>query len=372
MRETMADAHVPPTLLANQSDLQSLLAGVAQAPVVALDTEFVRESTYYAQLCLLQVATADHIACVDPLADIALDEFWQVVLRARPLTLMHAGRQDLELIWQHTGRLPEALFDTQVAAALLGHPAQIGYAGLVQRLLDVSLDKSHARTDWSRRPLAQDKLAYAADDVRYLLQIHALLEAQLHARGRLAWAQEDCAALLNPDLYQNPPDQAWHRVKGLRRLQGRGRAAARALAAWRETTAEWLDRPRRWVMSDEQLLALAAALPADAEAMAEVRGLPAGLVRRRGDELLAVLAQVPDSVADEIDPLPLDDAEKSQLNRLATLTRKLADELGIEPEVLATRAELTAAARGGREGRIFQGWRGEVLGDRLLEVLPSG
>lgn len=365
----MHDANIPPTLLASQPDLEALVAGLAQAQVVALDTEFVRESTYYAQLCLLQVATAGHIACVDPLAGIELEEFWKVVLRASPLTLMHAGRQDLELIWQHTGRLPEVLFDTQVAAALLGHPAQIGYAGLVQRLLDIVLDKSHARTDWSRRPLPQDKLAYAADDVRYLLEVHERLDAELHARGRRAWAQEDCAALLNPALYQNPPEEAWHRVKGLRRLQGRARHAARALAAWRETTAEWLDRPRRWVLSDEQLLALAAALPTDAQAIGEVAGLPAGLVRRRGEELLAVLAQVPDTVADEIDPLPLSDEEKSRLARLSALTRKVADELGIETEVLATRAELTAAARGAREGRVFAGWRGEVLGERLLETM---
>ena len=365
----MHDTNIPPTLLASQADLQTLVAGLAQADVVALDTEFVRESTYYAQLCLLQVATSEHIACVDPLAGIGLEEFWEVVLRERPLTLMHAGRQDLELIWQHTGRLPEVLFDTQVAAALLGHPAQIGYAGLVHRLLDISLDKSHARTDWSRRPLPQNKLAYAADDVRYLLEVHQRLDAELRARGRHSWAAEDCAALLNPALYKNPPDQAWHRVKGLRRLQGRARAAARALAQWRETTAEWLDRPRRWVMSDEQLLALAEALPADTGAMAEVRGLPAGLVRRRGEALLAVLAEVPDTVADEIDPLPLSGEEKSRLARLSTLTRKVADELGIEAEVLATRAELTAAARGAREGRVFEGWRGEILAERLLEAL---
>jgi len=357
--------HLPPELLDTQAQLDTALAALEDSPVLALDTEFVRESTYYAQLCLLQVGTSAHIACIDPLAGLELGAFWKLVLDARPLTMMHAGRQDLELIWQHTGQLPERLFDTQVAAGLLGYPAQIGYAGLVEQMLGVKLDKSHARTDWSRRPLPADKLAYAADDVRYLLIIQQRLAERLEAEGRAAWAEEDCAALLDPTLYRNPPLDAWERLKGLRRLQGRSRAAARALAAWRETTAECLNRPRRWVMSDEQLLALAARLPCTHEQLAAVSGMPAGLVRRRGDELLEVLAQTPDSVADEIDPLPLDADEKACLAELVALVKAAAECTGLEPEVLATRGELTAAVRGSYDGRVFRGWRAGILGTQL-------
>lgn len=358
-----------PTLLDTQAALEPLVERLDAAPVVALDTEFLRESTYYAKLCLLQVGMSDEVACIDPLAGLDLARFWSVVLRERPLMLMHAARQDLELIRQHTGALPESLFDTQVAAALLGHPAQIGYAGLVERLLGVPLDKSHARTDWSRRPLAPAKLAYAADDVRYLPELHARLAEALEAQGRTAWAEEDCGALLAPALYENPPETAWQRVKGLRRLQGRAREAARALAAWREVTAEQLDRPRRWVLSDELLLALADAQPRDRAALEAVRGLPGGLIRRRGDALLEVLAAVPETPPTETDPAPLTDAEKKCLARLGTLTRECAAELGIESEVLATRAELTAAVRGTPEGRPFTGWRGTLIGPRLLSAL---
>ncbi|MCC5860813.1 MAG: ribonuclease D [Gammaproteobacteria bacterium] len=358
-----------PALLATQEALEPLIGRLDAAPVVALDTEFLRESTYFAQLCLLQVGMPGEVACIDPLAGLELTRFWQVVLRERPLMLMHAARQDLELIRQHTGALPASLFDTQVAAALLGHPAQLGYAGLVERLLGVQLDKSHARTDWSRRPLAAAKLAYAGDDVRYLPELHAQLGAELERRGRAAWAAEDCESLLNPALYENPPETAWQRVKGLRRLQGRARAAARALAAWREVTAERLDRPRRWVLSDEQLLALADALPEDRAALDAVPGLPPGLVRRRGDALLEVVTGIPVSAPEETDPAPLDDAEKKTLARLASLARELADQLDLEPEVLATRAELTSAVRGTPTGRPFVGWRLEVIGRQLLAAV---
>ncbi len=358
-----------PALLETQEALASLVERLDAATVVALDTEFLRESTYFAQLCLLQVGIPGEVACIDPLAGLDLGRFWEIVLRQRPLMLMHAARQDLELIRQHTGSLPASLFDTQVAAALLGHPAQLGYAGLVERLLGVRLDKSHARTDWSRRPLAPVKLAYAADDVRYLPELHAQLGRALEARGRVPWAEEDCNALLAPALYENPPETAWQRVKGLRRLQGRARAAARALAAWREVTAEQLDRPRRWVLGDEQLLALANALPDGRAALEAVPGLPPALLRRRGDALLELLAQVPETAAPDIDPAPLDDAEKKTLARLTALAREVAAQHDLEPEVLATRAELTSAVRGAPSGRAFTGWRLEVIGRRLLEAL---
>lgn len=358
-----------PRLLDTPDALAALVERLDVAPIVALDTEFVRESTYYAQLCLVQVGTPALIACVDPLAGLDLDAFWKVVLRAEPLMLMHAARQDLELIRQHTGLLPETLFDTQVAAALLGHPAQIGYAALVERLLGVPLDKSHARTDWSRRPLPPEKLAYAADDVRHLPEIHLQLAEALEARGRAEWAVEDCGALLAPSLYENPPEEAWQRVKGLRRLQGRRRAVARALAAWRELEAERVNRPRRWILADEQLLALAAAAPDSRARLEAVPGLPAGLLRRCGEALLQVIAAAGDGSEEAADPDPLSDREKATLARLTEITRRVASELEIEPEVLATRAELTSAARGMPVGRPFTGWRAGCLGGRLADAL---
>ncbi len=359
-----------PLLIALQADLDALVARLEPATLIALDTEFVRESTYYARLCLLQIGTDDLLACVDPLNGLDLGALWERLLAPGTTLLMHSARQDLELVLAHAGRLPAALLDTQVAAGLLGHPPQVGYAGLVERLIGVALAKGHTRTDWSRRPLDAAQLEYAIDDVRYLPEAWRRLEAGLVETGRLAWAHEESAALLDPTLYENPPELAWQRVKGLRRLQGDAREAARALAAWRERTAEQFDRPRQWVLSDAQLLAIAGARPRDTAALANVAGLPPGLVRRRGRELVEAANS---SVAGDpiVDPPPPDDRDRALLKRLGECLKKRAEALGVDPQVLATRADLVALVRGDGHCRLLTGWRREAAGAALLDAKDS-
>jgi ribonuclease D len=222
---------------------------------IGIDTEFMRERTYYAQLCLTQIATADETWCVDPLAGHTQDAFWQEILTHD--WVLHSARQDIEVIYQTAGSMPASIFDTQIAAGLLGFPAQMGYAGLVKELFDLEIHKSHTRADWSKRPLRAEYLDYAAEDVEYLLPAYEILTEKLEEKGRLGWALEDSRWLLDPALYDISDSQAIDRLKGARNFRGRRRAAAERLAAWREAEAIKRDRPRQWIMRDNVLLDIA-------------------------------------------------------------------------------------------------------------------
>src|SRR3569833_1048425 len=254
---------------------------------IALDTEFVREKTLYPILCLIQIASADTLACIDPLALPDLDPLLDVLNDPAITKVMHAARQDMEIFNHLRGELPRPVFDTQLAAPLLGLQEQIGYAALVDNILNVKLDKAHIRADWSQRPLSPAQLEYAADDVRYLAVLYPRLRDTLAAKARLQWLAGDFAELSNPRLYACPPADAWLRIKGTPRLRTRQLAVAQALAAWREETAQRQNRPRSWILRDENLLDLARLQPLGIGELAQVRGLHEQAVARRGAARLA-------------------------------------------------------------------------------------
>lgn len=350
-----------------QSSLHAFLETLAADDTLAADTEFLRERTYHARLCLVQLTAGGRIACVDPLADMDTEPLWQCFDHTE-LTL-HAARQDLEVLLGAAGRLPGRIFDTQIAAGLCGHPAQIGYASLVSELLGVDLGKHHTRTDWSRRPLSAEQLDYAADDVRYLEEMRAILTERLEELGRLEWARADSDALLDPALYDPAPETAWQRLKGLGRMDERSAAAAAALAVWREREALRADRPRQWILKDAGLIALAQARPASRQALAGVEGVPAGLARRAGDQLLRVIEQAgPSPVVRRGAPSP---AEKALVAEMSAVVRGKAEELGIEPELIASQKDLRRAAAGDGELKALSGWRGELVGDALAALLEG-
>jgi ribonuclease D len=334
---------------------------------IGVDTEFMRERTYNAQLCLVQVATAQRIYCVDPLAGQPLDAFWNAAFAS--CWVLHSGRQDMEVIGQAAGGLPGTVFDTQVAAGLLGYPPQIGYANLVTELFEVTLPKSHTRADWSRRPLAEALLAYAAEDVEYLLPLHDRLSEALEAKDRLAWAEEDSAALLDPALYETDPATAIDRLKAARNLRGRRRAAAVRLAAWREREAQRLNRPRQWIVKDAVLVDLASRLPESTDALADMDGIAPGLVRRAGRDIVGeIRASAGDDQGYE-PPSPPEDAEKKRLKRLQDFVADRAGALGIAAEILAPRRDLALLASGaGETSRVLSGWRAEVVGEELARL----
>jgi ribonuclease D len=334
----------------------------------------MRESTYRPQLCLVQIATETDCCLIDPLAGLDLAPLHALLAERSRLKILHAARQDLEVLLLAGGAVPGPLFDTQVAAAMLGFPPQVGYAELVARQLGHSIDKGQTRTDWSRRPLTPAQLAYAADDVHHLLTLHAELRQALVARGRERWVDEEAAAIENPDLYRTDPAAAWRRLKGLARLRPEEQAAARALAQWREQRAIDADKPRGWILADEALYAIATRAPATLEALQDVPALPPGLVRKRGEELLALVreARTADDLPEQVAPRKPPPEELARAAALMQKVRDAAAQLGIGTEVLATRRDVEALAFrsvGPEASPLLRGWRREVIGQQLLEAL---
>jgi ribonuclease D len=341
---------------------------------IGVDTEFVREKTFFSRLCLIQFTGGDEVFCADPLGLRQADEarsagFWRALMR--PAWVLHSGRQDVEVIYQTALRMPEHIFDTQIAAALLGYQPQIGYANLVTELFDVELAKSHTRADWSRRPLPQAFVEYAAEDVHYLLPARDILTARLDKLGRLSWAQEDSAELLNASLYVTEPATAIDRVRGAGKLRGAARSAAADLASWREKEALRSNRPRQWIMRDTVLLELACCGAQDRNDLAAIDGLANRTIERTGDELLKILrAGAARKNTYEPPPRP-DERQKKAMREMQRRVSACADELGIANEIIAPRKELAAALTGARDSRVFRGWRRDLVGEKLLALLED-
>ncbi len=356
--------------------LRELCARLAQAEWLTVDTEFLREKTYYPQLCLVQIASASEVACIDPQKVSSLDPL--VALFANPaiLKIFHAARQDMELFWNSHRMLPAPLFDTQVAAPLLGYSEQMGYAALVKERLGIDIDKSETRTDWSRRPLTASQLDYAAADVRHLAALYPKLRDELIEHGRLDWLNDDFAVLTDPATYENPPEQAWRRIRGLHKFRGAALSCAQALAAWRETRAQQENRPRKWVLDDDALMTLARIKADKLDDLRRVRGLQAPVVDRYGAELLALLGE-----ARKREPVPLPDFERpatltedqeAGVDVLVGVLRQLAATQRLNPASIASRKDLQELVRGERaHSPLLRGWRRGVAGEKLLDVLEG-
>lgn len=362
------------TPIRNPEPLEARVSAWPADAAIALDTEFVRERTYYPKLCLIQVAAAGDVVLIDALAIADGGALVAPLVDSGRLKLLHAARQDIEALLPLTGAPLAPVFDTQQAAALLGFPAQIGYADLVCQLLGVELEKGHARTDWSRRPLSSEQLTYAADDVRYLPALALALEERLAAAGRRAWLDEESATLRDISLYRVEPADAWRRLKGLERLDAAGFAVARALAGWRERRAMDRDLPRGWVLPDAAIHELAETRPQNREELSRLSAVPRGTAQRAANEILATVAEArgEDDVHDAGEGERLGPEQLRRQKLLQKRLAALAGELGIQPEVLATRRELAALARGSRKSILLTGWRQTVVGEPLLAALQEG
>jgi len=358
-------------LIIDNARLADFCARLAKEEFVAVDTEFIREKTYYPQLCLSQVGTGEQVACIDCLANVDLEPLYARLFDASFTWVLHSARQDLEVIFQRTGRMPPQLIDTQVAAAFTGYPPQVGLEGLLKRALDVELGESFARTDWSRRPLPEPELRYALDDVRYMLPAWEKLDAELRRLGRRDWLAEDCARMLGEQPVADTTT-VWSKLKGVHGLPFASQCAALALVRWREAAAQTSDRPRRWLLADEVLIAIAAALPNDAAALGALA--PSKFMVRSASALLAALASRTDAElqaevranAAQIQP------DKATVKTLQERVRQRATELGLEPELLATRRDLVAVALGTPPPHLRSGWRARELAQVLdRNALPT-
>ncbi len=359
-----------PAPIRDNARLAELPARFGAADSIATDTEFNRSSTYRPQLCLLQLAADGELALIDMLTQLDTAPLVSLLTEAPGLKLFHAASQDLEVLELTLGILPNRIFDTQIAAGLLGYPAQVGYAALVADILGIELDKGATRTDWSRRPLSARQLAYAAADVVHLHELYQRLRERLAACGREGWALEDSERLLDPARYRVAPEQAWQRLGAIPYLPVAVQRRARALATWRERRAQRIDRPRQWVLNDKLLLAIAQTNPRDAAALASIPELPPAIARRQGQHIITALTEAEQTHAEAIVQRRRSAApDEASLKRLAAIVRARAEELKIAPELLATRRELAALLRGEIEQRVTSGWRREVLGEALLAAL---
>jgi len=342
--------------------LAELLAAIPAAQNLALDTEFVRERTYYPKLCLIQVDTSEFTACIDFLADLDLESLFSCLFSPERTWVLHSARQDLEVIYQHANRMPATLIDTQIAAGLLGYPPQIGLQDLLAEKLRVKLEKGYARTDWARRPLPEPALRYALDDVRSLIPLWQHLEAELAELGRIAWLEEDCQTVLDtPPI--TPAVTLWTRLKGLGSMAPQNQCAALALVNWRERYARTLDRPRRWIMSDALLLRIANALPTKLSQLKRIPEMPSRLAERAGQDLLSELERYDRPKALELirTQLASDRPKAYELRKSQARVREHAATLGIHSEILATRKELGEALVGRPSRRLEEGWRSVEL-----------
>lgn len=355
-------------LVADDNALAALVERLSGHEWLALDTEFVRVKTYYARLCLVQVAVPGYVACVDPLT-VDPAPLLELLYSPRVLKVLHSGHQDLELLAQLRGAPPGPVFDTQVAAALAGYAQQISYAALVAEVAGVQLEKRHTRAEWDRRPLSAEELRYAEDDVRYLCELYPFLARRLAELGREAWLAEECAALLDPARYRTEPQAAYRRLKAGAGLPEAAQTRLAELASWRERAAQAHDLPRHWVVPDAVLVEIARRAPTSLAELSRLPGAGGALARKWGGEILAAVraggAQPPQRLWE--DPVRLDGAEQAWLERMTEAVKRRAHALGVSPAVLATRRDLVALVRGG-DSPLMRGWRREVIGAELAAL----
>jgi len=351
------------TFVDNTDALNDLINDLSDAVLLALDTEFIRERTYYPELCVLQIATTEVIAAVDCLAPMDLDPLFELLLAGDKRWLLHSARQDLEVLYNRKNLLPGKLLDTQIAASLIGMPLQIGLQGLLEETLDVEIGKQHTRANWKRRPLPDAFLDYALDDVRFLIPALEKLESRLNEYGRISWFEEECARQLNLPI--EPETQTiFERTKGTGRLRGEHRAAALALVAWREDRAKTQDKPRRWILADDELVRIAAALPESQADLERIEGLPPRLVTRAGSRLLTAIGERKPAEDIPLSPIP----DKAIVRSLQVEVKSRAGKLGIASELLATRRDIAMLATGQVPDVLSTGWRQSVLGDLLDSI----
>jgi ribonuclease D len=354
--------------------LLQLCQDLTSADHLALDTEFLREKTYYPKLCLLQVCADGIAACVDPLAIRDLGPLLSLLADPARVKVWHSARQDLEIFHHDWNLLPAPVFDTQLAAAVLGLGDQVGYARLVQDVLGRELPKDQSRSDWCRRPLDDIQLRYAYDDVIHLDALYVDLAGRLERLGRSAWLSEDFGELLDPGTYRTEPTDAWRRIKGRQQLRGAKLAVLQQLAAWREDRAMNRDRPRRWILKDEVLVDLARRPPDTIAALGRIRGLDERQIAQVGKAILEAVARglaLPrDQWPKETIPPRLSAAREATVDLLGAVVRLIADANSITPAALCSRSDLSRLVAGA-DSPLDHGWRRALAGDPLREVLAG-
>jgi len=370
-----------PELIESTGMMEDLLERLSDVSLIAVDTEFFRETTYYPQLALVQIATDSIVACVDPLAFDAKSALKKLLLDDGTTKIFHSCSQDLEVLFYYLGEAPGAIYDTQIANALLTEHHQIGYASLVENELGVRLDKSQTRTNWLQRPLTQKQLQYAGDDVFYLYQLQHLLDEKLQQLGRESWFEEDSSKLLNDkNTYQVAVENLWKRVKGTSRLNRKQLAIVQSIATWREARAQKKDKTRRKVLADDIIVNLAITPPGNIQGIEQFIDRRYNLNSEEKQQLFDVITaslETPRELCPDNQFNSLDNEQKSTLKKLQQLVNAKAEELGISSAILGSRKELEQLilshskpdGPGTSRLSILQGWRLRCIGQQLIDSM---
>lgn len=360
----------------NQEGLAALAKEAMTSRYVAIDTEFLREKTYYPNLCLVQLCTEGGTYVVDPFVVDDLGVLAPVFENEAAVKLFHAGTQDIEILYREVGAMPRPIFDVQVAAALLGQSYQAGLASLLSSFLGVNIKKSDSFTDWTRRPLAASQLSYAAEDVIYLPRLYEVMTTRLEELGRLHWLDDEFADMTNPENYEVDPYARYRRLKRGNQLSRKQMAAAREVAAWREVQAQRRDIPRKWVLSDEQVVEACKREATSIDELFMVRGVKQGMSTRDAREVAQLMKK---AFASDESTWPKPDAPSQcepnvdfPLDLMQALMRARSKETGIAMQTFGSHGDMALLARGHvEESALMKGWRRKIIGNDLVRLLEG-
>ncbi len=342
---------------------------IVSAKWLAVDTEFMRERTYYAQLALIQIASENTHALIDVPALSSLEPLRDAFTRTDCLKIMHSASQDMEVLGQSLGITPTPLFDTQIAASFMGEADQIAYAAIVKQRTGIELDKDQTRTNWLQRPLSPAQLGYAEADVLYLHELYEQLLAELKTAGRLKWVQDESQSLAEKMRLASEPELAWQRLKSLSRMTPSQQHTARDVASWREHRAQQRDLPREWILKKQAVIGIARAQPESMQQLGEIEGLTEKVIQRIGKQLLSIVARKRGDTYKALVPPELTTEQRSQARKVMARLREIGEAQHIAPSLMANRSVLERLVAGERDLPLLKGWRAEVAGNELLGML---
>ena len=333
---------------------------------IAIDTEFMRERTYFAKLCLVQVATPSSIYCIDTIFNDNLKEFWNCISNSS--CIFHSARQDLEVIFQNSDLLPKKIFDTQIAAGLVGFEPQISYANLVEKLCGKVLKKSQTRANWEKRPLSKEMISYACEDVEFLLEMHAILLEKLKKMDRISWAEEDSKSLNNCNLYKFDSNEAINRIKSAKYLSGQTKKAIHLLLKWREKKAIEKNLPRQWILRDKTLVNIASTSIDLSGDFSNIKDISERFIKKNGDEVIKILEKSRISAEDYLPENKINEKQKKIMAEMQKFIIKTSKSLNIAPEIIATKKEIKLYLMEKNKSKLVKGWRKNLTEEKFLEL----
>ena len=366
-----------PNVLETEDLINNFVSMISSTNTIGLDTEFVRIRTYYPKLCLVQISSNLGTGCIDCLQGNNLKKVWQLIFNPKRLKIVHSARQDLEILFLIKNQIPENIFDTQIGAALLGYPPQVGIKQLLKDELNIVISKTETRSDWGKRPLDLKQIEYALEDVNHLLNLHNALEKKLKEKERYRWAMEDSSRILTNEKELFNPDSAWKRIPGIKNLKNKNQYLAVKLATWREKTAIQMDLPRQWLLSDKSLIETAKKELVSLTRLESI-GIKNRYLKKSQLKQISKLVQQHKENIEGVGKLKPKfnknykiHSDPYLLEKLSKIISVKAKELNIFPEVLAGKKDLLALSQNNSDSKLLTGWRNKAIGAELNSLLKN-